>query len=158
MGQKTIDVTVESAADPASIYALLRNGASWPTWSPITSFELERAAAAEPEGVGAIRVFRTVRRFNTVISREQIVELVPERRFGYTLLSGLPVRGYRANVDLTPSSAGTVIRWRSSFDSAVPGTGWFFRAVLGAFIRRCARGLASTTSQDPVGGPPVSGR
>src|ERR1700761_7393659 len=58
MGQQRIDVRVRADASPAALYALLRDGASWPVWSPIGSFELRSPAADEPEGVGAVPVFR----------------------------------------------------------------------------------------------------
>ncbi|MGY0232260.1 SRPBCC family protein [Longispora urticae] len=134
-----IDVRVATTADPATVHALLRDGRTWPEWSPIGSFTLERPAADEPEGVGAVRVFRTGR----ATSRERVAELVPDRRLGYELLSGLPLRGYRANVDLTPTPTGTEIRWHSTFRPKVPGTGWLYRLALRVFIRRCAEGLAA---------------
>jgi uncharacterized protein YndB with AHSA1/START domain len=142
MSKKTIDVTVESAADPAAVYALLRAGETWPTWSPITSYELVKAAPGA-DGVGEIRIFHTKQVLGTVHSREEVVELIPDRRVSYTLEHGMPLRNYRADVDLTPTATGTAIRWHSTFDPAVPGTGWFYRAVLSAFIARCARGLAT---------------
>jgi hypothetical protein len=134
-----IDVTGHTTADAATVYALLAAGATWPTWSPIGSFELERPGAQAPEGLGAIRVFRTGR----VTSREELVELVPGRRLSYALLSGLPLRGYRADVDLTPDGTGTTIRWRSRFTAKVPGTGWLYRRILGRFIGRMVDGLAA---------------
>lgn len=134
-----IDVTAHSPADAATLYGLLADGATWPTWSPLESFTLERPGPSAPEGVGAIRVFRTGR----IASREQIVELVPEKRLGYVLLSGLPLRGYRASVGLTPAGSGTDIHWRCSFNAKVPGTGWLYRRVLSRFIQRCADGLAA---------------
>jgi hypothetical protein len=143
-----IDVRVPSAAQPAALYALLRDGATWPVWSPIGSFELARPAAGEPEGVGAIRVFRTGR----VASTERIAELVPNRRFGYELVSGLSIRDYRANVDLETRGDITTIHWHSTFRPKVPGTGWLFQRALSRFIRRCAEGLASHATL------PVAGR
>jgi hypothetical protein len=139
MGQRNIDVRVRADASPAELYALLRDGASWPVWSPIGSFELRSPAADEPEGVGAIRVFRTGR----VTSVERIVELVPDRRFSYELEHGLPITGYRADVDLDTDGEGTVIHWHSTFRGKVPGTGWFYQRFLSGFIRRCAKGLAA---------------
>lgn len=136
---QTIDVTAHSRTGADTLYALLADGATWPTWSPIGSFELERPGETEREGLGAIRVFRTGR----VASRERLVELVPGRRLSYVLLSGLPLRGYRADVDLTPDGAGTTIRWRSTFSAKVLGTGWLYRLILGRFIQRCADGLAA---------------
>lgn len=130
---------MHTSGDPATVYALLRDGASWPRWSPIESFELERAGADEPEGIGAIRIFRRGR----MTGRDQVTELVPDRRFGYRHLSGLPVRDYRATVDLEPGDGGTSIRWRLSFLPRLPGTGWLLRRGVRRFIEGAARGLAA---------------
>ena len=150
MAHQDIDVTVTTSADPATVYALLRDGASWPSWSPIGSFELERPAADEPEGLGAVRIFRTPRPLGQSESREQIVELVPDRRFSYVLLSGLPIRDYRADVDLTPTDdGGTSIRWHSTFSGGpMPGSGPLFRHLLGRFVVQVAQGLAARASEE----------
>ena len=124
-----IETTARSSADAATVYSLLIDGKTWPTWSPLDSFELD----------GDVRVFRTGR----TVSREEVVEQVPNRRFSYALLSGLPLRNYRADIDLTPVDGGTVIHWRSSFTPKVPGTGWIYRWALGKFIQRCVDGLAA---------------
>lgn len=143
MRRQHIDVRVRTTADPATVYALLRAGASWPGWTPIGSFELEREGEKDREGFGAIRIFRTGRR----TTREEIVELVPDRRFSYVLLSGLAIRGYRANVDLDTVDDGTVIHWHSSFTSKVPGLGGVYRRTLGGFIQQAAEGLAARAEQ-----------
>ncbi len=140
MGRQKIDGQATTTAAPSSVYALLRDGSSWPTWSPLGSFSLEREGATEPEGLGALRLFTTGR----TRSLEEIVELIPDRRLSYELRDGLPLVGYRANIDLDAlPDGGTTIHWRSSFDAKVPGTGWFYRLVLGRFIGRCVRGLAA---------------
>jgi hypothetical protein len=123
-----IDVTVHSEAGPDTVFALLEDATTWPVWSPIGSYEPD----------GTTRVFRTGR----TVSREEIVELVAGKRFSYRLLCGLPLKDYRADVDLTPRDGGTDIRWHSTFTGKIPGTAWFYRLVLGQFIRRCAEGLA----------------
>ncbi|QYN21078.1 SRPBCC family protein [Amycolatopsis sp. DSM 110486] len=138
-----ISVRARTSADPATVYALLRDGESWPRWSPLGSFELARAGSSEREGLGALRVFRTGR----TRSCEEVIELVPNRRFGYALRSGLPLRDYRAYVDLTPVDGGTEIHWHSSFTGKVPGTGWFYRLVLGRFIGRVVAGLVAEKSR-----------
>lgn len=138
MVQLRVDVQVHTRAEPAAVYALLRDGASWPRWSSIDSFWLERAGERESEGVGAIRVFRK----GKVTGRDQVAELIPDRRFSYLHLSGLPVRDYRADVDLEPTGDGTRIRWHISFTPKAPGTGWLLRWGIGRLIRQSARGLA----------------
>ena len=65
-----------------------------------------------------------------------------DRRFAYAHTSSLPVRGYRGEVDLTPTGAGTEIRWVSSFEPKVPGTGALVRRALDGFVKRLANGLA----------------
>jgi hypothetical protein len=133
-----IDVTARSEADPDTVYRLLADGAQWPSCSGLGSFALERPGDGEREGVGAIRVFRT----GTVTSRELVVDAVPGRRFGYTVLSGMPLRDYRADIDLTPDGGGTIIKWHSGFTARYPGTGWLFRWYLARFIGRLVAGLA----------------
>jgi hypothetical protein len=142
-----IDVRVPCRARPAALYALLRDGASWPVWSPIGSFELRQAAPDEPEGVGAIRVFRTGR----VTSVERVAELVPDRRFSYELEHGLPIRDYRADIDLITKGDVTTIHWHCTFHGKVPGIGWFYRLVLSRFITQCAAGLAAHATVSVAG-------
>jgi hypothetical protein len=139
MGRRHIEVTKHSTASPDAVFALLADGNTWPSWSPIESFELERAGDPPPEGVGAIRMFRRGR----TTGRDQIVEIVPGRRFGYVSLSGLPVRDYRAHIDLDPEGAGTTIRWQASFAPKVPGTGWLLERGLRRFLCECAAGVAA---------------
>lgn len=134
-----VEIDVHTPASAATVYALLRDGATWPLWSSIESFELERAGADEPEGVGAIRIFRRAR----MTGRDQVAELVPDRRFGYRHLSGLPVRDYHATIDLDPDDGGTRIRWCVSFLPRLPGTGRLLRRGVRQFIDDCARGLAA---------------
>ncbi|WP_410613471.1 SRPBCC family protein [Amycolatopsis sp. lyj-109] len=137
-----ISVHARTAAPADAVYALLRDGASWPKWSPLGSFELVREGEAEPEGLGAIRLFTT----NGVRSYEKIVALEPGRRFGYALERGLPLRDYVAYVDLSPRDGGTDIHWHSTFTPKLPGTGWCYRWFLGSFIKRVAAGLARATA------------
>ena len=138
MTKQQIDEQAWSPASPQTVYALLAEGATWPTWSGIDSFELREPGDVGGESLNAVRVFRTGR----TTSVERLVELVPGRRLSYSLLEGLPLRDYRADVDLTPVDAGTMIRWRSTFAAKRPGTGWLYRLVLSRFIRRAVRGLA----------------
>ena len=139
MGEQTISARGRSEASPAAVYAALRDGATWPEWSTIDSFELERPGQGKPEGLGAIRLWRTKGRK----LREEIVELVPERRFSYTVLSGLAIKGYRADVDLTPTAGGCEIHWHSSFRAKVPGFGGIYRRALQKATEGFVEGLAA---------------
>lgn len=138
-----INVSARSEADPDTVYRLVADGAQWPTCSGLGSFELERPGDDEREGIGAIRVFRT----GTVTSRELVVDAVPGRRFSYTVLSGMPLRDYRADIDLAPDGDGTIIRWHSGFRARYPGTAWLFRWYLTRFIGVLVTGLAARASE-----------
>src|SRR5919108_5250653 len=107
-------------------------------WAPIDWFELGREGAQGREGAGAVRILRGGR----VTGRDEIVELVPDRRFSYAHTSNLPVRNYRGDVDLEPTPEGTAIRWVSEFDPKYPGTGWLMRRALDGFVAKLANGLA----------------
>ncbi|GLY65952.1 SRPBCC family protein [Amycolatopsis taiwanensis] len=139
---QVIDITEEAKAKPETVHALLRDGAVWPTCSSLGSFELESEGETERGGVGAVRIFRTGR----YTMRERIVESVPGSRFSYELLSGLALRGYRAEIDLTPLDTGTRIHWRSTFRPKVPGTGWLYRRTLHRLIKGLVHGLATTAA------------
>lgn len=139
-----IDARAHTTASPAAVHALLRDGATWPEWGTVETFALERAGADGGETVGAIRNFRTGRYF----MREQIVEIVPDRRFSYALLSGLALRGYRADIDLVPAGGGTDIHWHTTFRAKVPGTGWIYRRTLQRITEEFVRGLADRAAAD----------
>lgn len=134
---KRIDVKVHADAPPEAVYALLVDGSTWPVWGPFGSFELVEPGDADR--LGEVHIFRTGRH----VSRERLVELTPGRKYAYTLLAGLPLKGYRADVDLTPEDGGTLIHWHSSFTPGRAGTGWLYRWYLQRFIGGCARDLAT---------------
>lgn len=136
MGRRTIDITVSSRADAATIYGLLVDSSSWPRWTSMESVEIERPGDAN--GLDEIRVNHRGR----VKGRDQVVELIPNRRYAYVALSGLPIKDYRGQVDLEATSTGTTIRWSSSFFPKYPGMGRLLERGIGKFLRECAEGLA----------------
>jgi hypothetical protein len=144
-----IEVTERTAADPATVYALLRDGSTWPQWSTIDSFTLEKEGDGEPEGVGAVRIFRRGR----VVGRDEILGFTPGSAFSYRHIKGLPVRAYRGDVELRQQNGGTEIRWRVTFTPLIPGTGRLMRRALTRFLGKTVRGLAaySASRADFVG-------
>ena len=151
MGLQVVEHELTTTGSPAAVYALLSDGSTWPEWSPIGSFELERPGVGAPdgagEGIGAVRIFTTGR----IRRRERVVAAQPNELFSYVLVSGLAVRDYRAVVTLRPSDGGTVIHWRSTFKAKIPGTGWIYQRQLSAFIGRTVNGLALWASTSGPG-------
>jgi hypothetical protein len=98
----------------------------------------EREGDPAPGGVGAIRKLGRW----PVFGREQIVVCEPPSYLAYTLLSGNPVRNYRADVALTSDGDGTLIAWSGTFEPLIPGTGRLlvrvYRMLIGSFARRLA--------------------
>jgi hypothetical protein len=142
MARQEIHVQAPSTEPPEAIYRIVADGARWPSCTPLGSFELEKPGAGATEGPGAIRVFKT----GPVKSREQIIEAVDGHRLSYVALSGLPLRDYRASIDLEAVGSGTMLHWRASFDAKVPGTGWFYRWYMTRFLQRAATGIASAAA------------
>lgn len=137
----TVSHRARTAARPEDVYALLAAGETWPRWSPITSFRLERAGSDGGEGVGAIRAWKT----GVLSTIEEIVAADAPRHFAYTIVRcrSVNVRDYRADVRLEPDGDGTTIVWSGSFRPLIPGTGGFWRLAIGRLYRRFATGLAS---------------
>ncbi len=73
---------------------------------------------------------------------ERVTALEPNR-YAYELVSGLPLRNDRAEVTFIPNrEGGTDIRWHSTFNAKLPGTGSAIRRRLAAFIRNAAANLS----------------
>src|SRR3954453_10678582 len=134
------EVTAHSDAPPETVFALLADGAGWSEWAgplaPKSSWE--REGSPEAGGVGAIRKVGAW----PVFSREEIVEYDPPRHLAYTLLSGMPVSDYRADVEPHADRTGPPILWKGSFEPKIPGTvsvfRAFFRQIVGGFAKRLA--------------------
>ena len=138
------EVTGRSDAPPEKVFEVLADGAGWSRWAGpmVVKSWWEREGTPAPGGVGAIRALGT----KYVGSREEILAYDPPTHLAYTILSGLPVRDYRADVRLTPDGTGTRIVWSGTFTPKVPGTAGALRAFLlttiGGFVRRLARQAA----------------
>jgi hypothetical protein len=139
--------TATSRANPSAVFALLKDSGSWPRWSMFRSAELERPGKDEPYGVGAIRVFST----EVTRSRELVTEMIPDQKLGYELLSGMPLRNYRADVRVISAGEGTLITWASSFQCAF-GTGWFWRRFMNGVLSKMARQLAAAAENSSPAG------
>jgi uncharacterized protein YndB with AHSA1/START domain len=143
-----LEVGARSSAPPEVVFEVLADGARWQDWAgpTVPRSRWEREGVPPPGGVGAVR--RLGR--GPFGASEEILAYDPPRRLSYTVLSGLPVRTYRADVDLEPDGDGTRIRWRATFEPKLPGTGAllerFLRLTLGSFARRLAAYAATRSA------------
>ena len=146
--RRRIEVYAHAAAPVETVWRWLADARSWSTWARFSYSELECEGVPAPDGVGAIRRFGS----SGVVSREEILEFDPPRHLAYTLLSGMPVRDYRADVTLTADGDGTLIAWRSSFFPKYPGTG----AALAAFMRFVLTDIATRLAKHATSGSGIT--
>ncbi len=123
MSQLSVEAEGTTRAGPEVVWSLVANANTFPQWGPWNDGGY-RPPSTGPSKEGSIQWFRYGRRTTSV---EQILEVDEPRRVAYTVVSGLPVKNYRAEVTLTPtSSGGTSIRWAASWD----------KTLLGSVVRR----------------------
>ena len=135
------EVSVRSAAPPDAVFAVIADATRWHEWAGVTiaTSVWEREGDPAPGGVGAIR---RLGRW-PMYGREQITEYDPPRHTAYTILSGIPVRGYHADIDLLADATGTTIHWSGAFEPKIPGTGALFAAGFRRTILGFARAAAA---------------
>jgi hypothetical protein len=142
------EVMATSKARPCTVYALLLDGRSWPEWMGVDAVDVEPTSSvdgstAAVSRIGQIRLIRT----NRYVSREQIVELIPDRKFSYIVLDGM-LHDYRGDVTLTSSpKGGTEIRWCGVFRMSFPLAGWLMKLYLSRFMQRGVDKLARYAEQ-----------
>lgn len=141
-GRRSFEVRARSSAPVEVVWSLLGEARRWQEWSFLTRSDLVREGDPPPDGVGAIRRFTSF----GIGSREEVVAWEPPHRFGYVILSGFPVRHYRADVVLEPdgyAGSGTAVTWSATFDEKIPGTGPLMTLVLRGIIGRLAAGATA---------------
>ena len=116
MAKVHVDAEATARATPAEVWALVVDATGYPRWGPWNDGGY-RSQDDEENEVGAVRWLR-LGRTTTV---EKVVEVDPGRRLAYTVVAGIPVRDYRAQVDLEPVPGGTRIRWAASWDGTILG-------------------------------------
>ncbi len=143
----TISISGQADAPIEVVWSLVADARNYSSWALPRSTTLEREGALTPDGVGAIRRFGAW----PVFSREEVVVFEPPQQLSYVLLSGLPVRNYRADVELrevvaSPGGVSTAVSWTSSYE--VPRR-WlrrpmqlFLNLILKDFVRRLAKEAA----------------
>jgi uncharacterized protein YndB with AHSA1/START domain len=117
MSTLRVEAQGSAAASPEAVWALVSNAASyaeWGAWDGSGDRELGGKASGD---AGTTRWMR----YHNTTTVEQVLEADSGRRLAYTVVSGIPVRNYRAEVTLTPTERGTDIRWTAEWDQTLMG-------------------------------------
>ena len=131
-----------STADREAVWRVVADAPGWSGWGAWRKSELQREGDPQPGGLGAIKALTSETR-RPVVSVEEVTVFEPPARFGYRLLSGLPLKGYEAQITLAEApGGGTDITWASQFDPKIPLTGGMFRRGLQKFMEDAVRRLA----------------
>jgi uncharacterized protein YndB with AHSA1/START domain len=118
MDRLHIQAEATTRADPEAVWSLVADANTYPAWGPWRDGGYQPAASG-PSQEGSIQVFE-FSRFTT--TRERILEVEAPRRLVYTVLHGVPVKNYRAEVTLTASpDRGTTIHWAATWDDTFMG-------------------------------------
>jgi uncharacterized protein YndB with AHSA1/START domain len=119
MSQFSVQAEGTTQAGPEVVWTLVANANTYSWWGPWNDGGY-RPPAEGPSHVGSVQWFRYGRRTTSV---ERVLDVDKPRHLAYKVVSGLPVKNYRAEVTLTPtSSGGTTVRWAASWDKTLMGS------------------------------------
>ena len=104
-------------AAPGAVWELVADADSYHKWGPWSASGYENPGDQAAAGAGAIRWMR----YGRTTTVERVLESVPPKRLAYTVVKGIPVRNYLAEVTLTPEGEGTRIQWSASWDRTLSG-------------------------------------
>jgi uncharacterized protein YndB with AHSA1/START domain/iron-sulfur cluster repair protein YtfE (RIC family) len=123
MGQLQVAAEQIAQAAPDAVWELICDASRYPQWGPWSAGGYQRYGDASPHGAGAVRWLRSASRYGLrhMTSVEKILEVHEGRRLAYTVIGGIPVRNYRAEITLTPAGTGTLIRWVATWDTTMAG-------------------------------------
>lgn len=138
----------EIAAPPAVVFDVLTDHRGYAEITPIRKVELEREGDPAPNGVGAIRVLRSV----GPPLREEVLAYEKPSRFSYTLLSGLPVRNHVGTVELTSNGKGTKVVYAVRTHPTVPVVGAVVVAAVKQGVGQLLNGVAKESEQRATAG------
>ncbi len=158
-GRLHLEAEQTAQAPPGIVWALVSDATTYPQWGPWRNAGYRAAGDASPRGRGAVYWLQSSRRYGLrhPVSVEKILDTAEGRSLVYTVVGGIPVRNYRAEVTLTPAAGGTRIRWAASFDRTLTG-----RLVYGSLRRlypQVVAGLAAAAEKHAAAGAePAPGR
>jgi uncharacterized protein YndB with AHSA1/START domain len=134
MNQSPLQVEAEGTARarPEMVWSLVADANQYPKWGPWRAGGYRQAGDSSVGSVtgarvGAIQWLESEQRayLRRATSVEKILEVEEGSRIVYTVVRGIPVKNYRAEVTLTAvadgSAPATHIRWAATWDNTLTG-------------------------------------
>jgi uncharacterized protein YndB with AHSA1/START domain len=123
MSKLHVEAEQTAQASPQTVWALVSDATTYPQWGPWQKAEYSSPGDSSPHGEGAVYWLRSSHRYGLryPVSVERILDVEEGRSLAYTVVKGVPVRNYRAEITLTPAAGGTHIRWAADWDRTLAG-------------------------------------
>ena len=141
MAQLRVEAEGVAQAAPEAVWELVANADRYSEWGPWSASGYENLGGQAPDGAGVIRWMR----YGRTTTVEKVLESERARRLVYTVVKGILVRNYRAEVTLSP-----VGKARTSAGQPA-GTGLF---PAGSCTALCAPSIPTSSA---AWSPPPSG-
>ncbi len=119
------------------VWATLTDHEQYREFTPLPTSRLVREGTPDRNGVGAVHHFGV----GPLGTREEVLAFDAPNHLAYTIVAGLPVRDYRADVTLAEDADGTTMTYEGSFQPTVPGTGGVIGLVMRTAVRQLITGV-----------------
>ena len=113
--------TIQAA--PEIVWALVSDAMMYPQWGPWRKAGYRSEGVTSRQGTGAVYWLESSQRYflRYPVSVEKIIDVDEGRSLAYTVIGGIPVRNYRAEITLTAAAGGTHVRWEATWDRTLAG-------------------------------------
>lgn len=152
MGELHVEAEGTTLAGVNTVWALVADANTYAQWGPWSDGGYDPPTKG-PSLPGSVQWFRFGRRTTSV---EKILEVDTPSRIIYTVMHGIPVKHYRAEVTLTPNvPSGTSIRWEATWENTLMGRlvhrklQKVYRQVMDALVAEADRQRAFDGSEQP---------
>jgi carbon monoxide dehydrogenase subunit G len=146
MSASRLSVAAEAvtSATPEAVWPLISDAVRYAQWGPWSAAGYRDGATKHEPGV--VYWLRSEQTYagRAVTTVERVDELAENHRVAYSMLGGMPVRNYRAEIVLTPVPEGTRIQWSASWDATLLGR--LVQRGLRSFFPRAISSLAAAAS------------
>ena len=117
MARLKVEAEGVAIARPADVWALVADASSYAEWGPWDGSG-HKYVGDRPSGtVGTMRWLR----YRNTTTVELVLDSQPNEWLVYSVIRGIPVRNYEAQVTITPIATGTHVRWAAEWDRTIAG-------------------------------------